>query len=255
MKKPETKIIIAIDADTVGRALAQVRPLNPELCHLKIGSILFTRYGPSFVEELMKKGYRIFLDLKFHDIPQTVASACRSAVELGVWMISVHVSGGHLMMETVVNVLKSMASNKKLLIVGVTVLTSLDNDDLKMLGIQDDVSTVVSRMAILAKTVGLDGVICSAHEAPLLRQQCGEDFLLVTPGIRLKSDKKNDQKRTMTPEIALKAGSNYLVIGRPVTQSKNPLKTLQTINHSLTAIISAKEGKVEKNKWFPLLPE
>ena len=242
MKKPEPKIIVAVDADTIRQALAQIRLLNPELCHLKIGNILFTRYGPSFVEELMKKGYRVFLDLKFHDIPKTVAGACRAAVELGVWMINVHVSGGRLMIETVVNVLKSITSNKKLLILGVTILTSLDNDDLKVLGIQGDVSMVVSRMAILAKKAGLDGVICSAHEAPLLRQQCGEDFLLVTPGIRLKSNKKNDQKRTMTPEIALKAGSDYLIIGRTITQSKNPLETLKKINHSLAAIISAKEG-------------
>ena len=241
MKKSEPKIIVGIDADTVGQARAQVRPLNPELCHLKIGSILFTRYGPSFVEELMQKGYRIFLDLKFHDIPQTVAGACLAVLEFGVWMISVHISGGRLMMETVVNVLKSMVSNEKPLILGVTVLTSLDNNDLKTLGIRDDVSTVVSRMAILAKTVGLDGVVCSAHEVPFLRQQCGEDFLLVTPGIRLKSDKKNDQKRTMTPEMAFKAGSNYLVIGRPITQSKNPLKTLQTISHSIALIIPAQE--------------
>lgn len=246
MRKPEPKIIVAIDADTVRQALAQVRLLNPELCHLKIGSVLFTRYGPSFVEELMKKGYRIFLDLKFHDIPQTVADACRAAVELGVWMINVHVSGGRLMIETAMNVLKSMTSNRKLLILGVTILTSLDNDDLKMLGIQDDVSIVVSRMAILAKRAGLDGVICSAHEAPLLRQQCGKDFLLVTPGIRLKSDKKNDQKRTMTPEVALKAGSDYLIIGRTITQSKNPLKILQMINHSLAVIISDKGKRKQK---------
>lgn len=246
MRKPEPKIIVAIDADTVRQALAQVRLLNPELCHLKIGSVLFTRYGPSFVEELMKKGYRIFLDLKFHDIPQTVAGACRAAVELGVWMINVHVSGGRLMIETAMNVLKSMTSNRKLLILGVTILTSLDNDDLKMLGIQDDVSIVVSRMAILAKRAGLDGVICSAHEAPLLRQQCGKDFLLVTPGIRLKSDKKNDQKRTMTPEVALKAGSDYLIIGRTITQSKNPLKILQMINHSLAVIISDKGKRKQK---------
>lgn len=238
MEKSEPKIIIAIDTDTVKQALAQVRLLDPKLCHLKIGSILFTRYGPSFVEALMKRGYRIFLDLKFHDIPQTVASACRAALELGVWMINVHVSGGRLMMETVVNVFKSIASNKKLLILGVTVLTSLDNNDLKMLGIRDDVSTVVSRMAILAKAVGLDGVVCSAHEAPLLRQQCGENFLLVTPGIRLKNDKKNDQKRTMTPEVAFKAGSDYLIIGRAITKSQNPLKILQKIHHSLAVIIS-----------------
>lgn len=248
MKKSESKIIVAIDADTVSQALAQVSPLNPKLCHIKIGNILFTRYGPSFVEKLMQQGYRIFLDLKFHDIPQTVAGACRAALELGVWMVNVHVSGGRLMMETVVNVLKSMApSNKKLLILGVTILTSLDNNDLKMWGIRDDVSAVVSRMAILAKTVGLDGVVCSAYEAPLLRQQCGKNFLLVTPGIRLENDKKNDQKRTVTPEVALKAGSDYLVIGRAVTQSKNPLKTLQTINHSLAVIISTK-GKRRKKE-------
>ncbi|QTS83875.1 orotidine-5'-phosphate decarboxylase [Coxiella endosymbiont of Amblyomma nuttalli] len=238
-QKSEPKIIVSIDADTISQAWAQIHLLNPNLCHLKIGSILFTRYGPSFVEKLIHKGYRIFLDLKFHDIPQIVTDACLAAAELGVWMINIHVSGGRLMMENVVNVLKSMDSNKKPLILGVTILTSLDNNDLKALGIRDNVSTMVSRMAILAKTAGLDGVVCSAHEASFLRHQCGEDFLLVTPGIRLKNNKKHDQKRTMTPEVALKAGSDYLVIGRSVTQSHNPLQILQMINHSLAAIVSA----------------
>ena len=236
MIKNEPKIIVAIDANTREEAYTQVRQLDPELCHLKIGNILFTRYGPSLIEELIQKNYRIFLDLKFHDIPQVVTGACRAAALLGVWMINVHISGGRNMLEMVVDTLQNMIGTKTLL-VGVTILTSLDAKDLEMLGINNDISSVVARMAILAKESGLDGVVCSANEAAPLRKQQGNEFLLVTPGIRLSRKERNDQKRIMTPEAAIKAGSNYLVIGRPITQSIHPRETLQKITDSITSPI------------------
>lgn len=234
-KETEPKMIVAIDAETRDQAIHQVFSLDPQLCHIKIGSVLFTRYGPSFIEELMYKGYQIFLDLKFHDIPQTVMGACRAAAFLGVWMISVHVFGGRTMLETIVNSLQSF--NKKPLVIGVTILTSLDRNDLKNFRINDDLPMVVSSMAMLAKESGLDGVVCSAHEASDLRKQFGSSFLLVTPGIRLKTDKKNDQKRTVTPEDAIKAGSDYLVIGRSITQSRNPRETLLGIANSIRKLL------------------
>ena len=230
IKKLESRVIVAIDDDFIEQARAQVNLLTPELCHLKVGSILFTRYGNLFVEELMQKGYRVFLDLKFHDIPKIVASACRAIAELGVWMMSIHIAGGRAMLKTVVDVLQLMPLKKRLFLIGVTILTSLDNNDLKSLGMHDELSIIVSRMAVLAKASGLNGVICSSQEAELLRKKFDRNFLLITPGIRLKTDEKNDQKRTMTPREAIKAGSDYLVIGRPITQSKNPLKTLEVIN-------------------------
>ncbi|MFW0078821.1 MAG: orotidine-5'-phosphate decarboxylase [Coxiella endosymbiont of Haemaphysalis qinghaiensis] len=228
MIKIEPKIIVAIDANSREEACAQVRQLDPRLSHLKIGNVLFTRCGPSLIEELIQKNYRIFLDLKFHDIPQIVAAACREAALLGVWMIDVHISGGRVMLETAVDTLQNMTGMKPLLI-GITILTSLDAQDLKAFGINDDISSLVARMAMLAKESGFNGVVCSPNEAALLRKQQGKEFLLVTPGIRLSDDKKNDQKRTMTPEAAIKAGSNYLVIGRSITQSSNPREVLQKI--------------------------
>ena len=232
-QKPEPKVIVAIDAKTVEQAHAQIRLLAPELCHLKIGSILFTRYGPAFIEELILQGYRIFLDLKFHDIPQTVASSCRAVSELGVWMMNVHISGGRTMMEMVVNTLQTLPSKERPLLIGVTVLTSLNNNDLRILGIHDEIPGVVSRMATLAEELGLNGVICSAQEAQLLRKQFNRNFLLVTPGIRLETNKRCDQKRRMSPRAAVEAGSDYLVIGRPITQSDNPLETLIAVNKDI----------------------
>ncbi|PMB55007.1 Orotidine 5'-phosphate decarboxylase [Coxiella-like endosymbiont] len=231
--KTEPKIIVAIDANTRDQAYEQVSSLDPKLCHLKIGNILFTRYGPLLVEELMQKGYQIFLDLKFHDIPQTVIGACRMAALLGVWMINVHILGGRAMLEAVVDSLQNLTISNKPLLIGVTVLTSLDSNDLKTLGMNEDLSVVVSRMANLAKESGLDGVVCSAHEASALRKQLGSHFLLVTPGIRLEIDQQHDQKRTITPEAAIKAGSDYLVIGRSITYSRNRKATLQRITNSI----------------------
>lgn len=236
MIKKEPKIIVAIDAKTREEAYTQIGQLDPKLCHLKIGNILFTRYGPSLIEELLKKNYQIFLDLKFYDIPQITTDACRAAALLGVWMVNVHIFGGRTMLEMVANTLKNMNGTKTLLI-GVTILTSLDAQDFKTLGIDDDISALVARMAMLAKESGLDGVVCSANEAAFLRKQQGKEFLLVTPGIRLSSENKSDQKRIMTPEAAIKSGSNYLVIGRPITQSLNPRKVLQKITDLITPFL------------------
>ena len=235
-RKPEPKVIIAIDTNTVEQARAQIQLLAPELCHLKIGSILFTRYGPAFVEELIWQGYRVFLDLKFHDIPQTVAGACRAVAELGVWMMNVHVSGGRAMVEMVVDTLQTLSLKERPLLIGVTVLTSLNNNDLKTLGIHDKIPDVVARMATLAQELGLNGVVCSAQEAQLLRKQFNRNFLLVTPGIRLETNERFDQKRSMSPRAAIAAGSDYLVIGRPITQSDDPLKTLIAINKDIQHI-------------------
>lgn len=232
-QKPEPKVIVAIDTKTVEQARAQIRPLAPELCHLKIGSILFTRYGPAFVEELILQGYRVFLDLKFHDIPQTVAGSCRAVSELGVWMMNVHISGGRTMVEMVVDTLQTLPLKERPLLIGVTVLTSLNNNDLRILGIHDEIPSVVSRMATLAEELGLNGVVCSAQEAQLLRKQFNRNFLLVTPGIRLETNERCDQKRRMSPRAAIEAGSDYLVIGRPITQSDNPLETLIAVNKDI----------------------
>jgi len=210
---------------------ALVGQLSPELCRLKIGNILFTRYGPKLVEELMQQGFDVFLDLKYHDIPQTVAGACRSAAELGVWMVNLHVSGGAAMMRAAREMVDQF--KHKPLLIGVTVLTSLDQGDLTLLGVNDDIPSQVNRMANLAKQHGLGGIICSAHEASQLRSHLGNDFVLVTPGIRLNADAKDDQKRIMTPEAAINSGSTYLVIGRSITKATDPLATLKVIADSI----------------------
>lgn len=232
-EKSLPKIIVALDHSNIDEARNLVSQLDPKLCRLKIGSVLFTHYGPSFVEELMRKGFSVFVDLKFHDIPNTVAGACRSAAELGVWMINVHVQGGHAMLAAARNELDKI-SGKKPLLIGVTVLTSMDDSDLNLMGITDSVNTLVLRLVKLAQNSRLNGIVCSAQEAATLRSQLNDDFLLVTPGIRLVGDKKDDQKRTMTPQAAIEAGANYLVIGRPITQAENPAQVLQQIHNDIT---------------------
>lgn len=233
-EKLDPKIIVALDHATRDDACALVSQLDPALCRLKIGSILFTHYGPDFVEELMKKGFTVFLDLKFYDIPQTVAGACRAAAELGVWMVNVHVQGGHAMLAAARNALDKTRGVKKPLLIGVTLLTSMDNNDLELMGVVDGVNTVVPRLAQVAQNAGLDGVVCSAQEAATLRSQRKNDFLLVTPGIRLVGGEKGDQKRIMTPQAAMAAGANYLVVGRPITQAENPLEVLHQIQQQIT---------------------
>ncbi len=224
-----SRIIVAIDHATREEACRLVSKLDPRLCRLKIGSILFTHCGPAIVEELMKQGFDVFLDLKFHDIPQTVAGACRAAAEMGVWMLNVHAQGGRAMMDAARNELEKMPTKQRPLLIAVTLLTSLDQNDLKLLSIEEPVDFIVSQLAQLAEVSGLDGVVCSAHEVQALRSQVKKNFLLVTPGIRLSTDPFDDQKRILTPKKAIEAGSDYLVIGRPITQSPDPLKALESI--------------------------
>lgn len=231
--KNTSPILVALDYDTIESARALVKKLDPALCRLKIGKNMFTRFGPDFVRELQQQGFDVFLDLKFHDIPATVASAVRAAAELGVWMVNVHVQGGRDMLRAAVDALKTFPKDKRPLLIGVTILTSLNSDDLAAMDLHESVETLALRYAVIAKECGLDGVVCSAHEAAAIRQQCGKEFVLVTPGIRLENDNKGDQKRVMTPDEAIRAGSNYLVIGRSITTAEKPVDVLKSIVESL----------------------
>ncbi len=224
-----SNIIVALDFADKKSSDAFVSKITPELCALKIGKGMFTRLGPDYVRELIQKGFRVFLDLKFHDIPNTVFDACTAAAELGVWMVNVHISGGVEMMRAARRAISSMSTKKKPLLIGVTVLTSLDEQDLAFLGIHHSVENTVLSMAKTAKECGLDGVVCSAKEAVLLRKELGRDFLLVTPGIRLASDDAGDQKRVVTPEAAITAGADYLVIGRSITGAVDPVSILESL--------------------------
>lgn len=221
------RIIVALDFPQAAPALALAQRLEPKLCRLKVGKELFTAAGPQLVEQLQHRGFEVFLDLKFHDIPNTTAQACKAAAALGVWMVNVHASGGRRMMEAAREALANIGRRPKL--IAVTVLTSMLQEDLRDIGIAASPQEMVSRLAQLAYDSGLDGVVCSAQEAPMLRQQCGKDFCLVTPGIRPANAAANDQSRIMTPRAALESGSSYLVIGRPITQAPDPLRALQDI--------------------------
>jgi orotidine-5'-phosphate decarboxylase len=227
----DAKIIVALDYPQAAPALELVQRLEPSLCRLKVGKELFTIAGPQFVEQLQKRGFDVFLDLKFHDIPNTTAQACKAAASLGVWMVNVHALGGRRMMETAREALENVANRPQL--IAVTVLTSMAQEDLHGIGITASPAEMVSRLAGLAKDSGLDGVVCSAQEASALRQQCGKDFCLVTPGIRPTNAAANDQSRIMTPSAALEAGSSYLVIGRPITQAADPLIALKEISQDI----------------------
>ena len=227
----DPKIIIALDYPAAAPALALAERLQPALCRLKVGKELFTATGPALLEQLMKRGFEIFLDLKFHDIPNTTAQACKAAASLGVWMVNVHASGGRRMMEAAREGLANFAKPPKL--IAVTVLTSMVQEDLVDLGITDTPAELVQRLAALAHDSGLDGVVCSAQEAWQLRPKYGEGFCLVTPGIRPADSAADDQSRIMTPLSAIKAGSSYLVIGRPITQAADPLQALLDITHEI----------------------
>lgn len=227
-----TPIIVVLDYSNADSAWELVNQLSPELCRLKVGKELFVAAGPDFVRQLVAKGFDVFLDLKFHDIPNTVAQACVAAANLGVWMINVHCSGGSKMMSAARAAIDQLKGNKPLLI-GVTVLTSLADSDLQEFGINGSVEAQVLRLAELTQRAGLDGVVCSANEAAALRAKLGKGFCLVTPGIRLVDHRNDDQQRIMTPKAALEAGSDYLVIGRPITQAANPLEVLKTIIQSI----------------------
>lgn len=229
----DSKIIVALDYPTADSALALAQQLDPSRCKLKVGKELFTRSGPAVVESLVGQGFDIFLDLKYHDIPNTVAKACAAAADLGIWMVNVHTLGGQAMMEAARAAVGDHADRP--LLIGVTLLTSMDQHTFEQIGLQGSIADTVNRLAGLANDSGLDGVVCSAQEASLLRQQYGPDFQLVTPGIRPANSVQGDQHRTMTPKQAIDAGSSYLVIGRPITGADNPMAALESIELELSA--------------------
>lgn len=228
----DAKVVVALDFDNKADALAFINKIQPSDCRLKIGKEMFTYFGPEFVKTLVDKGFDVFLDLKFHDIPNTVAKAVTAAAELGVWMVNVHASGGLKMMQKAKEAL-AVYGEKAPLLIAVTVLTSMEEDDLVGIGITKLPAEQVMHLASLTKEAGLDGVVCSAVEAELLKEQLGDDFILVTPGIRPAGASFDDQKRIMTPEQAITLGVDYLVIGRPITKAEDPHAVLQAINASL----------------------
>ncbi len=232
------RLIVALDFPSAESALAMAERLDPALCRLKVGKELFTRCGPSLVEALQVRGFQVFLDLKFHDIPNTTAAACRAAADLGVWMLNVHAGGGRRMLEAAREAIENVSQRP--LLIAVTVLTSLEKPDLEELGVNADPQRQVLRLARLTRQTGLDGVVCSAQEAGLLRAELGPDFCLVTPGIRLAAlDQEDDQRRVMTPRAAVEAGADYLVIGRPVTGAPDPVLALRAIHAELKGLFGA----------------
>ncbi|MDP2560332.1 orotidine-5'-phosphate decarboxylase [Psychrobium sp. 1_MG-2023] len=228
----QSKVVVALDFDNKEQALAFVDSISADSCRLKIGKEMFTYFGPEFVKALVDKGFDVFLDLKFHDIPNTVAKAVTAAAELGVWMVNVHATGGEKMMRAAKEALVPYGDKAPLLI-AVTVLTSMEQAELPLIGIDAPLDQHVERLATLTKECGLDGVVCSAQEAKKLKSLLGQEFNLVTPGIRPAGSAVGDQKRIMTPVQAVAAGSDYLVIGRPITKADNPSEVLRDINQSL----------------------
>lgn len=227
-----SRIIVALDFDNEKDALALVERLDPARCRLKVGKEMFTRSGPQLVEKLVSQGYDVFLDLKFHDIPNTVAGACRSAAELGVWMVNVHTLGGRKMMAAAREAIDKSSSRP--LLIGVTILTSMGEQDIAEVGLSGTPADNVNRLALLANDTALDGVVCSPKEVEMLRQSVSSDFKLVTPGIRPAWAEKGDQTRITTPADAVRLGSDYLVIGRPVTAAADPLDALLRIEAELS---------------------
>lgn len=227
----DPKIIVALDYPNAQSALSLADQLDPKQCRLKVGKELFTRSGPAIVEALHQRDFQVFLDLKYHDIPNTVAKACAAAADLGVWMVNVHTLGGSAMMKAARAAVGTHADAP--ILIGVTLLTSMDQQTFTEIGLTGSIESTVSKLAKMAADSGLDGVVCSAQETPVLRAERGDAFQLITPGIRPAGSAADDQHRTMTPAEALNAGSHYLVIGRPITQAKDPLATLTEINQSL----------------------
>jgi orotidine-5'-phosphate decarboxylase len=232
MGAPDPKIIVAMDFDSADQCMSLAKQLSPKDCRLKVGKELFTTSGPLIVEKLTNLGFDVFLDLKFHDIPNTTSKAIKAAADLGVWMVNVHASGGRRMMEACRNILDAQSGRKPLLI-GVTVLTSMEQVDISEVGVSYSLEDHVLKLAVLAQQSGLDGIVCSAHESTALRSVVGKDFCLVTPGIRMIDSPADDQRRTMTPQEAMAAGSSYLVIGRPITKAASPAEVCKFIAHSL----------------------
>lgn len=231
-KTSDSKIIVALDYADATSAVNLVNQLDPSLCKLKVGKELFTAAGPQFVEQLAAKNFQVFLDLKFHDIPNTVAKACKAASDLGVWMLNVHASGGLEMMQAAKQSVDKSANQP--LLIAVTVLTSMNKAQFSLIGIKGSLENHVIRLAKLTKQAGLDGVVCSAGEALKLRRELGTDFCLVTPGIRPENASLDDQKRVASPKEALSNGASYLVIGRPITQAAQPILALTQIYKEIT---------------------
>ena len=227
------RVIVPLDVPHLAAALELAARLDPKLCRVKVGKELFVAEGPAAVARLQERGFEVFLDLKFHDIPNTVAGACRSAARLGVWMMNVHASGGEAMMRAAREAIAGVA--RPPLLIAVTILTSLSDADLDSIGYSGSVIENVERLARLARVCGLDGVVCSAQEAKQLRRAAGPDFILVTPGIRLEGTPGDDQARVVTPVQAARLGADYLVIGRPITQARDPAAVLESIQSQLEA--------------------
>ncbi len=222
----DSRIIVALDFSASGEAIALAERLDPSLCRLKVGKELFTRAGPAIIERLHGLGFEVFLDLKFHDIPHTVAQALKAAASLGVWMVNVHALGGRRMLESAREALQGRPRPH---LIAVTILTSLDEAQLHEIGLAGPLHEHVERLAGLALQCGLDGVVCSAREAPALRRLWGPQGLLVTPGVRPSGSAKDDQCRIVTPAEAMTLGASHLVIGRPITRAQDPQAALEAI--------------------------
>jgi len=233
------RVIVALDFPQAQPALDLVARLDPAACRLKIGKEMFTREGPALVEKFIGQGFDLFLDLKYHDIPNTVAAACAAAADLGVWMVNLHASGGRRMMATARERLEGMAQRP--LLIAVTVLTSMSAEDLAEIGLGVSPESQVLRLASLAESAGLDGVVCSPRESAAIRAQAGPGFRLVTPGVRPASAALDDQKRVMTPGDAIRAGSDYLVVGRPITAAADPLASLAAINAEVAEALDTRD--------------
>ncbi len=239
----DPRIIVALDFSSTDDTLLLARKLKPQLCRLKVGKELFTAAGPQLIEQLIAMGFEVFLDLKFHDIPNTAARACKVAASLGVWMINVHALGGRKMLTAA----REAIPHDSTKLIAVTLLTSMDQNDIEDIGLQGEPEQIVARLAKLTKDCGLDGVVCSALEAVNLRQQFGADFCLVTPGIRSADGQTNDQKRITTPQQAILNGASYLVIGRPITRARDPLLMCQQLNLEILIATSKKHGEPINN--------
>ena len=222
-----SKLFVAYDFSNPSKAKEFSKKINPEQCGIKVGKELFTSGGPAIVEWLQSKGFKVFLDLKFHDIPTTVKRACYVASELGVWMLNVHAMGGNDMLSAAKEGVDQ--SNQNPYLIGVTVLTSMNNDNLNEIGINHSMNKQILKLALNVSTHKLDGIVCGASDIKGIKPSLPKDFIYVTPGIRLSSNANNDQKRIISPEDAIKAGSSILVVGRPITESKNPALTAEEI--------------------------
>ena len=229
-------VIVALDYTNAELALQFVEKIQPKSCALKVGFELFLSAGPSFVEKLVAKGFKVFLDLKFHDITNTVAQACSVASKLGVWMVNVHASGGSGMLLAAREAIDKQDALHQPKLIAVTVLTSINQETLTAVGVSGQVKQVVTKWAAMAEQANLDGVVCSAQEASWVSAQSKQNFMIVTPGIRLPSDNKNDQKRIVSPSDARAAGVTHIVVGRPITQSQDPCAALEVF---LEAFVSA----------------